>query len=116
MASPAPSPARHDERFITVRGFVVQRPDGQWYAHCIDLTIDALAPTRDQALEKMSSATLAYLTWATERGVPLMRPSPLRFRLRYYALALQDRFRGLVPRPPQPESRSARTFHRPIAA
>ena len=101
---------------ITVRGFIVRRRDGMWYAHCIDLTIDALAPTPQEAIEKISSATVSYLNWATERGEPLMRPSPLRFRLRYYVLAVKDRLRAFFRRPPSATNSGGRTFHQPVLA
>lgn len=95
---------------LMIRGFAVRRNDGLWYAHCIDLSLDALAPTRDEALEKLQSAIADYLEWASERGLPLLRPSPLRFRLRYGAYALGDKLSALTQRPPRPKN-PRRTFH-----
>lgn len=97
---------------LEVRGFVTQRRDGRWYAHIIDLCVDAEAPTREQALSKAREAAVGYLTWAAENGESLLRPSPWPFRLRYYLYRLRDRTKETFRR--RPDRR--RTFNQAVAA
>lgn len=102
-------------RPLVIRGFVVPRPNGTWYAHCIDLTIDALAPSREEAIDQLNRASVAYLEWASERrDVPVLRRSPLRFRLRYYRYAFEDAINAFRQRPRKPQVRH--TFQGPLPA
>jgi predicted RNase H-like HicB family nuclease len=73
-------------RDLRLRCFADRSADGDWYAHCIDLTLDAQAPTYEAAVAKLDGAIDQYIDWAVERSLSaheLLRPSPLEFRLRY---------------------------------
>jgi predicted RNase H-like HicB family nuclease len=105
-----------EQRSVSVRGYITKRGDGRWYAHCIDLTLDALADTPEEALNELAQAMSAYLSWASENGQPLLRRSPLQFQLQYYAAAASDWLRSRSNRPPQEQQGSRRTFRRLQAA
>src|SRR5690606_34747076 len=112
---PAGTPITTEPQHLTYRGFVARRRDGLWYAHCIDLTVDGLASTPQEAIEKAGQAGLAYLNWASAHGEPLRRPSPLWFHVRYHLYGAQEFLRSLLRRPPK-ASGHGHTFQQPLAA
>lgn len=99
----------HESTELSFRLFVTQQGDGQWYAHCVDLTVDGLAATRDEALQKVAHSIETYLGWAIETGQPLRRPSPWMFHARYRWYAIRDALLTLKARRPSPR----RTLHYP---
>lgn len=96
-------------RVDVFRAYVVQDGSGEWYAHCIDLTVDAMGSTREEAIEKLLDAMELYVQWADEQGIPRRRQSPLEFRLRFHYYAARDRLRQLLRQPPK-HSGMRRTF------
>ncbi|MEX0783075.1 MAG: hypothetical protein WD557_10525 [Dehalococcoidia bacterium] len=81
---------------ITLRCFSERRRDGTWYAHCIDLTLDAEADSYLEARKKLDVAIIQYLEWALETAHSkreILRPSPLVFRLRYRRAWAKERLR-----------------------
>ncbi len=112
---PVETPNATKPQRLVFRGFVARRRDGRWYAHCIDLTVDGLAETAQEAIDKAARAGAAYLNWASEHGEPLRRPSPLRFRIQYYLYAAQDSLRSLSRRPPK-QNGQRHTFRSPLPA
>lgn len=92
----------HEATEVTFRLFVVPQADGQWYAHCVDLTLDALAPTRDEAIRKVEIAISGYVRWALAKKQPLRRPSPWTFRVRHFMYESLDAYRAFrAQRQPQ---------------
>ena len=67
--------------------FAERRRDGSWYAHCVDLTLDAQASSYDDVRKKLDDTILLYLGWSLEHESVwkrIRRPSPWGFRLRYW--------------------------------
>ena len=81
---------------VTLRCYVHRRADGKWYAHCIDVSLDALGSSMEEAQTKLATAIKQYLDWTVEKGVPYRRPSPFKFQRTYFTcrakLALRDLF------------------------
>lgn len=70
-----------------LRGFAEQRPNGTWYAHCIDLCLDAEAPTYHEVRAKLDEAIIMYIQWAlpaAKSPKDILRRSPLEFQFRYW--------------------------------
>jgi predicted RNase H-like HicB family nuclease len=84
---------------LRLRGFAEQEPDGSWYVHCVDLTLDAEAPTYEEARRKLDHVIGMYLDWASKEAkspADVLRPSPLWFRLRYWRAIARDRARSIT--------------------
>lgn len=84
---------------LKLRCFAEQEPDGSWYVHCIDLTLDAHAPTYLEARKKLDEAIIGYVDWGLKHATSpgeLLRPSPLEFRLRYGKASLVMRLRAVI--------------------
>ena len=82
---------------LKLRCFLEKRPNGHWYAHCIDLCLDAEAPSYTEARKKLDEVILEYVEWAlptAKAPKDIIRRSPLEFRFRYCRQALRQR---LVP-------------------
>lgn len=85
-------------REISLRCYGHTLPDGTWYAHCIDLTLDTRGTTLDEVRTRLDEVILGYLRTVTAKGWEdqlIPRPSPFRFRLTYYLIALATYLRVL---------------------
>lgn len=54
---------------LILRRYSEQQRDGQWYAHCIDLTLDGQASEQGLAASKLNTAIRLYFEWAADRGI-----------------------------------------------
>jgi len=73
-----------------------------WYAHCIDLNLDAEAPTLPEVKRSLEDAIAGYLETALDtddlsslEGL-LNRPSPLRHRLAYWGMKYSMAFKKFL--------------------
>jgi hypothetical protein len=84
-----------------------------WYAHCIDLNLDAEAGTFSEVKRSLEDAIVGYLETALDTDDPssleglLSRPSPLRHRLAYFAMKYSVAFKKVL-------SNSWEVFKEPI--
>jgi hypothetical protein len=91
----APSLQDAEEHVIvTLRCFVRQISSGCYVAECIDLDISAEAKTQEKAVRGLRNAMIGYLHvvldgQGTNAVASLMRPSPLRHRIRYFVELLK---------------------------
>lgn len=73
-----------------LRCYARQQADGSWYAHCIDLNIDAEAKTFPKVRESLTDAMIGYLETVMETedqesiGRLINRSSPMRHHLTYH--------------------------------
>ncbi len=87
---------------LFLRCYAKQMPNGQWYAMCIDLNIDAEAETLPAVKSSLEDAILGYLETVMDADnrssfeVLLRRPASLSHRLFYYFVKHVTKIRNVV--------------------
>lgn len=99
---------------LELRCFLEKRPNGNWYAHCIDLCLDAEAPSYSEARKKLDDSILEYVDWALPAAKAprdIIRRSPLEFHFRYCRQVIRQRLFPLDGgRPQRPEKSGESAF------
>jgi len=87
---------------LTLRNYMFKQGE-LYYAHCIDLDLGVLRPTREEAIGELHAMIESYLDEVIELGCPrhlLYRRSGLVHRLRYHWASAVCGLRHLLRRSP----------------
>jgi len=79
---------------LGLRCYALRKRDETWYAHCIDLTLDAEGETYSQARQNLDRVIISYLRTVFDKGLQdelVPRPSPLSFKIEYFKIWLTTR-------------------------
>lgn len=88
-----------------------EKKDGVWLAFCVDLSLGAQGDSFDEVKRKLEAQIVEFVEDACGQDRPhaaamFKRKAPLRFRIRYWWLALKLRWHT----PKQPLPNRARSF------
>lgn len=97
---------------LFLRCYAYQRRDGSWYAVCIDLNLDAEAPSLNAVRASLEHAITGYLQTVLETGDKesllhlIRRPAPTKDFVRYHTIKTFKRAARFI--------RSCVTFQEPV--